>query len=554
MLRGFISADFELLATLFGLVGGAAMYSCLWCEMLKSEYHDFEEGEAVMRTLESITEHYHKYAGKMGEMPSNTMRNPKARKAYEAEAHQSNCSVRRKPILNVQPGKCICMPLHIILGITAKLNSWINRCLEAIDDLSADQDQLDTKYALKEAREKMIRDIRKVRKDIIDASAELNANLDNEEMEAEIANITGPNAIEKSLELLEKIQYNEHMFADANRNIQMQQLVEQYDQLSNSLEDLDEILKTMVGPAEREYFQAKKEAGIDETVYHHDLVGGDCFKFMKLYQKIFDRVLKLIEKDGNENQNIAGRALVEKMKAIWKDWAILGRHMKACEALTDEQIEEVRTYSIEIPRKIKDFVDSPPVQLRKPLKYPEMVKLHCLAALHLHAVAREYNSIGIVAEESGEAIHAKWNKLASRFYGMRGGRKDKSAVLELERSQEPATCEWIKNMLLATQRFDENKKAERKALRESRRNEDEANQEQADGDSDDDDDDDDDENQDGEEDNQNNHGNEDDEVILIERCNICDAMIPHYFLSLHKLHVHSPEKIISTKRLEKSKL
>lgn len=87
-----------------------------------------------------------------------------------------------------------------------------------------------------------------------------------------------------------------------------------------------------------------------------------------------------------------------------------------------------------------------------------MVKLHCLAALHLHAVAREYNSIGIVAEESGEAIHAKWNKLASRFYGMRGGRKDKSAVLELERSQEPATCEWIKNMLLATQRFDENKK------------------------------------------------------------------------------------------------
>lgn len=80
-------------------------------------------------------------------------------------------------------------------------------------------------------------------------------------------------------------------------------------------------------------------------------------------------------------------------------------------------------YSIEIPRKLKDFVEDPPVELRKPLKYPEMVKVHCIAALHLYAVAREFNSIGIEAEESGEAIHARWNKLTSRFYGMRGGRR-----------------------------------------------------------------------------------------------------------------------------------
>lgn len=556
-LRGFISSDFELLATLFGLVGGAAMHSCLWCEMLKSEYHNFEEGEADVRTLENIVQHYCNYNDKMDEMPNATKRDPKARKAYEAEAHQINCSVRRKPLLDIQPSKCICMPLHIILGVTAKLNQWFNRCIEAIDDLTTDRALLDTKYALKEARGRIVRDIRKIRREIIDASAELNAHLDNEEMEAEMAKVSGPNAIEKSLEFLQKISYNEEMFEDANRNHQINELVVQHDRLSHSLEDLDEMLKDMVGPFEREYFYSKTDAGLDETVYHHDMVGNDCMNFTKKYADIFDRVLKLIEKIGNDNQKAAGQALVTKMKAIWHDWAILARHMKACEVLTEDQIEEVRTYSIEIPRKLKDFVEDPPVELRKPLKYPEMVKVHCIAALHLYAVAREFNSIGIEAEESGEAIHARWNKLTSRFYGMRGGRKDKSAVLELERSQEPSTVNWIRNMALATQRYDDNKKAERKALRESRRNNNQGNEEHESDNSDDDDNDDNDSEDDNDEQNAQNNGQDedtDDEVILIETCDMCQESFSSHFLPLHKLHVHSAEKNLSTKRLEKSKL
>ena len=67
-------------------------------------------------------------------------------------------------------------------------------------------------------------------------------------------------------------------------------------------------------------------------------------------------------------------------------------------------------------------------------------------------MADEYNSIGIVAEESGESIHNRWNNLMRQFGNQRGETRERGAVLELERSQEPRTRDWIGRMVAATQR------------------------------------------------------------------------------------------------------
>ena len=102
-LRGFLSADFELLSNVFGHVGANAMKSCLWCEMWTREYLNFEDRSATKRTRANIHEHYRNFSERLQEMDKATERDDDAKKKYEDRAHQENGSIRAAPLLDIDP-------------------------------------------------------------------------------------------------------------------------------------------------------------------------------------------------------------------------------------------------------------------------------------------------------------------------------------------------------------------------------------------------------------------------------------------------------------------
>lgn len=128
------------------------MRSCLWCEMLKSEFCNLDDADEMLRTKDSVAQHYCKFVQQMDQMDERTKLDEKAKKQYQDKAHQENGSIRRPALLDIDPTDCVCMPLHIILGITKKLNEFFRKCLEVIDDMSSDASAVETKYALKRLR------------------------------------------------------------------------------------------------------------------------------------------------------------------------------------------------------------------------------------------------------------------------------------------------------------------------------------------------------------------------------------------------------------------
>ena len=317
------------------------------------------------------------------------------------------------------------------------------------------------------------------------------------------------------------------------------------------------ILADLVGKFESEFFLAKKANGVDETVYHQDFVGNDCVKFCERYGPIFAQIRAKVDEDGSNGQIAAVRNLIKKSEIIWKEWAALVHLMKRCDFFEGQELQQINTLSVEIPKLIKDFVDDPPVNIK--LTYPQQVKLHCLQARHLYYFAEKYNTIGIISEESGESIHNKWNRLTGRFANRRGIRQEQGAVLELERHQDPKTQKWIDDMLKATARFSEEEKAERKA---ARNNANEINIENGDDEDDDEDDNIPINNNGGEDEAQNDNNNggdddgdddDDDDYIQIQ-CADCNQFFPTNFLPFHRYHAHSSDVRPSLQRLAKDEL
>jgi hypothetical protein len=167
-------------------------------------------------------------------------------------------------------------------------------------------------------------------------------------------------------------------------------------------------------------------------------------------------------------------------------------------------------------------------------------------------VAEEYNSIGIVAEESGESIHNRWNNLMRRFGNQRGETRERGAVLELERSQEPRTRDWIGRMVAATKRVSAGQQAQATEEEEEENTthvsveqdvneEGEEEEEQV-------------ANDDNAHDTDNELDNDDDVSLVLEQCNICKQYFPTEYIPLHTRHDHSPDNPTNTSRQIKSQI
>jgi len=82
-----------------------------------------------------------------------------------------------------------------------------------------------------------------------------------------------------------------------------------------------------------------------------------------------------------------------------------------------------------------------------------MVKLHCLLMLHLHDIAAEFNTIGVLAEESIESIHAIWNRFARRNFSVRGEKKERAISHALASFQDADVMTDLEEAFKATSRF-----------------------------------------------------------------------------------------------------
>jgi hypothetical protein len=219
--------------------------------------------------------------------------------------------------------------------------------------------------------------MQKLKREIIELVGAANAGI---ELQEQVQAASSGNDVEKLITLLDKIEYTDEMYnADGNNNA-LEAKADKLVILTECLEDIEGNLKEMVGPTEREFFYAKKDSGIDETVYHHDFVGPDCVRFTKKYKEIFERVKNKVETDGNQKQIRAITALNKASEAIWSEWKVLVKLMKRIKPLQEDEKQQIRTLSLSIPLRIKKFIDAPPVKLQRELKYPEMIKLHCYIA------------------------------------------------------------------------------------------------------------------------------------------------------------------------------
>mmetsp|Transcript_7462 Transcript_7462/g.16332 ORF Transcript_7462/g.16332 Transcript_7462/m.16332 type:complete len:111 (-) Transcript_7462:620-952(-) len=102
---------------------------------------------------------------------------------------------------------------------------------------------------------------------------------------------------------------------------------------------------------------------------------------------------------------------------------------------------------------VSKYINDTPVALPRGVKFPEMVKLHCLLMLHLHDIAAEFNTIGVLAEESIESIHAIWNRFARRNFSVRGEKKERAISHALASFQDADVMTDLEEAFKATSRF-----------------------------------------------------------------------------------------------------
>ena len=327
-LLGVMSADYEVLGNIFGSVGAKAIRPCIWCELEKKyfflsrqELQETAEADCQSRTGATISANYELFQQKLQEQ-TKKISNPKKQHAFELSvSREFTCSIIRPRLLNVNPSSCVCMPLHIILGLTNQIDSLTKRCIEVIDSFGTDGGDLESRYSLRRERNRLMRVIRQLKHELL-------VEIEVVQAQAEIGNLLEEEDIDPDqiYAILERVDMHEGAEDDED-------ITEKAAKLKTCIENLNDVdvwLDELVGKGEREYFESKKANGIDETVYHGDAVGPDCMKMGEKYEDIFDRFVLIYDGDGgNDEQKLVARALVERMKSIWKDWSVLMKHISS---------------------------------------------------------------------------------------------------------------------------------------------------------------------------------------------------------------------------------
>ena len=418
-IRVTLFGDYDFLTKSFGLSGASGKYPCLFCHCNKTEIQDSRTAVlATKRTLETLKSNHEDYVAHGSNIQSA--------KKYN--------NVIRPSLFPIEP-KDVCIPvLHLDLGIYL----WLYKSL------------------LKETDEF---DLRLAKLDVdIESSASFKVVC---ELQAKKNSTQAKVAYYK--QQAEDIQQQVHWRIVQSQSMspgtpehvqavgQINALHRNWTTVSNAVKGFDEEVKSIEakltkarvhqGPCSTSLEKVLQKHTVERQAYHSgSFVGNHVHKCLKghVIEELTAAPLQMLKSTFlpesvptalSYPQHVDLLLLdAEQMQAryssLMKSYAICSRAFSQCTAVTEEQIKAFEA-------EVKTFMSLVRAEIRDRLNKPITPKLHMLECHTAPCMRRFGVPLGLLGEQGGESIHARFNNLRSACDNM-PNKVDRLRVLETQ--------------------------------------------------------------------------------------------------------------------------